>query len=181
MRVAGFIERLKIVVKPKGREREAEDIAESTVSPEQVESISKVSPQPELEAPKSHKGLRKPSVSSRRPSNEPSAKQNTSPQPTDYLYFGEGTSSAEVSKSLSIRSRSRSPNVQPGQSSITTSGTYSNPTSNSSGRDNSGFLKTGMDTRTSQMGYSSLTYGGSLQYDYAGTQAPGVAGFDNAA
>ncbi|KAK8125200.1 uncharacterized protein PG998_000959 [Apiospora kogelbergensis] len=38
--------------------------------------------------------------------------------------------------------------------------------------DDSGFLNTRVAGARQQMGYQNLTYGGSLQYDYSGTQAP---------
>ncbi|KAI0845449.1 hypothetical protein F5Y00DRAFT_246228 [Daldinia vernicosa] len=178
MSVAGFISRVKSVIKPQNwrTKPQEEDIKAPTVPLEQTESTSKDSSKSGLHAPKSNKGLRKPSVSSGQSSSRSSAKQDVSPEPTDYLYFGEGVSPAEVSQSLSEQSQSKSPSIRPAQASTTT-GTHNNPATGS-GKDNSGFLKTGMDTQATQMGYSNLTYGGSLQYDYAGTQAPGVAGVD---
>ncbi|KAI1653126.1 hypothetical protein F4813DRAFT_375897 [Daldinia decipiens] len=180
MGIAGFLSRVKSVIKPQDRKRdlqEDENVKLPTVSLEKTESTSRASSQSGSCAPKSNKGLRKPSVSSGQSSNRLSAKQSVSSEPTDYLYFGEGVSSAEVSQSLSSQSQSqsKSPSIRPDQSSTTTTGAHNNPAAGS-GKDNSGFLKTGMDTQTTQMGYSNLTNGGSLQYDYAGTQAPGVAG-----
>ncbi|KAI0105830.1 hypothetical protein F4814DRAFT_76417 [Daldinia grandis] len=180
MSVADFISRLKSVINPQNWKRKPQDdenVKSPTVSLEQAESTSRDSSQSALRASKSNKGLRKPSVSSGQSSSRLSVQQSISPEPTDYLYFGEGVSSAEVSQSLSKQSQSRSPSIRPDRSSITTTGTQNSLTT-SSGKDNSGFLKTGMDTQVTQMGYSNLTSGGSLQYDYAGTQAPGVAGGD---
>ncbi|KAI2782508.1 hypothetical protein F4815DRAFT_424905 [Daldinia loculata] len=179
MGVAGFISRVKSIIKPqsrKGKSQEDDNVKSPTASLEQTESTPKDSSQSGPRAPKSNKGLRKPSVSSGQSSSRLSAKQDVSPEPTDYLYFGEGVSSAEVSRSLSKQSQNKSPSIRPDQSSTTTTETHNNP--GTSGRDNSGFLKTGMDTQATQVGYSNLTHGGSLQYDYAGTQAPGVAGVD---
>ncbi|KAI1642670.1 uncharacterized protein F4817DRAFT_352051 [Daldinia loculata] len=181
MGVAGFISRVKSIIKPqsrKGKPQEDDNVKAPTASLEQTESTSKDSSQSGPRAPKSNKGLRKPSVSSGQSSSRLSAKQDVSPEPTDYLYFGEGVSSAEVSRSLSKQSQNKSPSIRPDQSSTTTTTGTHNNLATSSGRDNSGFLKTGMDTQATQMGYSNLTHGGSLQYDYAGTQAPGVAGVD---
>ncbi|KAI8958045.1 hypothetical protein F5Y11DRAFT_54633 [Daldinia sp. FL1419] len=180
MGAAGLITRLKKAIKPQEptKEYKEEDVEYPELSLEENEPISKALSQSGLHAPKSNKGLRKPSVSSGHSSGRSSTRQNTSPEPSDYLYFGEGVSAAEVSKSLSIRSRSKSSNIQADQS--TSTYVTQNYSTSSTSRDNSGFLKTGMDTHTSQMGYTNLTYGGSLQYDYAGTQAPGVAGFGSA-
>lgn len=108
-------------------------------------------------------GLRKPSNAGRnRPSTTSDLRKKNEVLPTDYLYFGDGTSADQVSSDLSnkVRPQSASPN----------GGASSQPGSGLAiGKDNSGYTATGLNNN-SQMGYSSLTYGGSLQYDYAGTQ-----------
>ncbi|KAI1383954.1 uncharacterized protein F4822DRAFT_418118 [Hypoxylon trugodes] len=116
------------------------------------------------------KGLRKASsVSASRLSARKHPSKSAEYEPSDYLYFGEGVSAADVSKSLSNRNRSKSTSNISGHPSTTSTSNTANP----NGRDNSGFLNTGMNTHTAQMGYSNLTYGGSLQFDYSGTQVGG--------
>ncbi|KAI0007750.1 hypothetical protein F4779DRAFT_489056 [Xylariaceae sp. FL0662B] len=110
------------------------------------------------------KGLRKAAISNRHPSSREHHTKPEEPRPTDYLYFGEGTSSANISRSLSTQARTSSATDR----SQTSSRAHYVP--NPTGKDTSGFPAAGLDQHTSQMGYSSVTYGGSLQYDYAGTQ-----------
>lgn len=89
----------------------------------------------------------------------------TQPKPSDYLYFGDGSSP----RSSTVPSRS-STQRHPGG----TPQHVANPAGNTSaGNDNSGYLATGLNNN-SGMAYQNLTYGGSLQYDYAGTQTYGA-------
>ncbi|KAI1413077.1 hypothetical protein F5Y13DRAFT_161507 [Hypoxylon sp. FL1857] len=182
MPLQSLISRLKSTKKPQDRERNTheeescndvvEEPSTSSQQTEQTERTAQSSTQRlEVNEAESVKGLRKPSVSGRRSLNQeiPSRSTDSEPSASDYLYFGEGTSAADVSQSLLNRSRSKSVGNTPGQP---PTGNWNQPTK-SGGRDQSGFLSTGLNTQTTQMGYSNLTYGGSLQYDYAGTQAPG--------
>ncbi|KAI7788743.1 hypothetical protein LA080_008634 [Diaporthe eres] len=96
----------------------------------------------------------------------PSDRNNDKVKPSDYLYFGEGSSGYHPRHTVanSTNQQGRASNG----SRYTTAGS-----GNPSGRDNSGYLATGLNNNT-QMGYSNLTYGGSLQYNFAGTQPIGV-------
>ncbi|KAI1078952.1 hypothetical protein F5B20DRAFT_545658 [Whalleya microplaca] len=119
------------------------------------------------------KGLRKASISKRRPLSQEYRSEPKEPKPTDYLYFGEGTSSANISRSLSTQSQVRTSGVSR-QSQTSSKVPY---TPGPTGKNASGFPSNGLDQHTNQMGYSSITYGGSLQYDFAGIQqnaGPGV-------
>ncbi|KAK8020820.1 hypothetical protein PG990_005958 [Apiospora arundinis] len=88
------------------------------------------------------------------------------PSPSDYLYFGpkkggrEAASTSTEAATNRVRSRQSPPSSGGGQAAQT------------SRTDDSGFLNTGVAGARQQMGYQNLTYGGSLQYDYSGTQAP---------
>lgn len=120
----------------------------------------------DADAPKPVRGLRKATVSTKQPVIQADRPQSIDQAgPLDYLYFGEGVSQADVSQSLQTRGRSKSTDDAPHQPP-----TGSCSTATTSGKDQSGFLKTELNTHTTQMGYNNLTYGGSLQYDYAGTQ-----------
>lgn len=116
-------------------------------------------------APKPVTGRRKPSNAAQRQPTQfvtaPSDKDKHRVKPTDYLYFGEGSSGYHPRHTVT-----NSTNQQG-------NGATTLPQGNPSGRDHSGYLATGLSNITSQMGYSSLTYGGSLQYNYAGTQPVG--------
>ncbi|ROV92043.1 hypothetical protein VMCG_09531 [Cytospora schulzeri] len=108
-------------------------------------------------------GLRKPSdASQNRPSTTSDRRKKNEVLPTDYLYFGDGTSGNSASNNVSCTLHPQSAMLNGAASSQSGSGL-------ASGKDNSGFTATGLNNN-SQMGYSNLTYGGSLQYDYAGTQ-----------
>lgn len=121
-------------------------------------------------APKPVTGRRKPSNAAQKPPPESitahSDRNNDKVQPSDYLYFGEGSSGypARHSVSNSANQQGRASNGPR----YTKTGS-----ANPSGRDNSGYLATGLNNN-SQMGYNNLTYGGSLQYNFAGTQPIGV-------
>lgn len=116
-------------------------------------------------APKPVTGLRKPSnAAQKRPSQSITASSDNEP-PLQYLYFGDNSTyparNAGASNTGKHASASNSPRYsQVGQG-------------NPSGRDNSGYLATGLNNN-SQMGYSNITYGGSLQYNFAGTQPIGL-------
>ena len=114
-------------------------------------------------SPKPVTGRRKPSNAAQKPPMQSitasSDRYNDKVQPTDYLYFGEGSSGYPA------RHTAANGTSQQGGSSNGPRYTPGNP----SGRDNSGYLATGLNNNT-QMGYSNLTYGGSLQYNFAGTQ-----------
>ncbi|KAI0169424.1 hypothetical protein GGR52DRAFT_555082 [Hypoxylon sp. FL1284] len=117
-------------------------------------------------SPRPARGLRKATVSSNGQLARPDRRRPIHHvEPSDYLYFGEGVSAADVSRSL----LSKSPRISDDNSSLGPRAAAPSSTT-SSGRDGSGFLKNESSTHTAQMGYSYLTYGGSLQYDYAGTQ-----------
>ncbi|OTB02931.1 hypothetical protein M426DRAFT_322176 [Hypoxylon sp. CI-4A] len=183
-----LITRLKSTRKPRNENQEPQEphedetVDDSAAPSQPTESeAEELSNQVEVREPKPARGLRKATVSNRRSSdqddeNQRGSTQSLEPGPTDYLYFGEGISAVEVSRSLSSRSQNRSTSHV--SSTHQSTGSHSNltvqsqsSTTNQSGRDNSGFLNTRMNTHTAAMGYSYLTYGGSLQYDYAGTQS----------
>lgn len=120
--------------------------------------------------PKPVTGRRKPSNAAQKPPAEfvtgPNDRNNDKVEPSDYLYFGEGSSGYHPRHTIV-----NSTNQQGGTSNgprYTTVGS-----GNPSGRDNSGYLAAGLNHNT-QMGYSNLTYGGSLQYNFAGTQPIGL-------
>ncbi|KAM0819777.1 hypothetical protein AB5N19_05593 [Seiridium cardinale] len=116
--------------------------------------------------PRKPTGKRKPSNASKlRQSSYQRRAQSEEPRPQDYLYFGESQKYPRLSPASSHQ-------VQAKSSSGTVGATV--PNHQTTGRDNSGFLNTGMNNQ--QMGYQNLTYGGSLQYDYSGVQAPGTGG-----
>ncbi|OTA89059.1 hypothetical protein M434DRAFT_398781 [Hypoxylon sp. CO27-5] len=175
-----LISRLRSTRKPRDREEdvhkekdcEDENVEDLPTSSHQTEHTPQGSTK-QLEANDGGavKGLRKLSVSGRRSSNRRMAIRSTDVGPSDYLYFGEGTSAANVSQSLLNRSRGKSAEYTPEQP---PTGTW-NHLSSGGGKDQSGFLNTGLGTQTQQMGYSNLTFGGSLQYDYSAAQAPGFA------
>ncbi|KAI1866482.1 hypothetical protein JX265_007783 [Neoarthrinium moseri] len=121
---------------------------------------------PDTERPRPIKptGKRKPSNAAQlRQSRQKRREKDQEPSPTDYLYFGEGVRSPTRAASTTHKGDTRS------------SGANSNPAVPSiivTGTDSSGFLNSGMTSNNQQMGYQNLTHGGSLQYDYAGVQAP---------
>ena len=84
------------------------------------------------------------------------------PQPNDYLYFGQPGEASGIGGSTYQNAGAYGKQSSTGSQSKPATG---NPPS--SGRDDSGFLDTGLNNQ--QIGYQHLTYGGSLQYDYAGT------------
>jgi hypothetical protein len=104
-------------------------------------------------------GLRKPSV------NRPKKTKESEPSKPEFLYFG--PDGPDFSR------RSHSVSGQPSQNSPSNTATAASDTVPA--RDDSGFLNTGIQNSVnSPMGYSNLTYGGSLQYDYAQTQGYGT-------
>lgn len=118
--------------------------------------------------PRKHTGKRKPSNASKlRYNGQKHRAHSAEPRPQDYLYFGDGgTPPGRSSTSLpSHQTQSRSSSTQAG---------LTVPGQSTAGRDNSGFLNVGMSNSSMSSSYSAVTYGGSLQYDYAGTQAPGT-------
>lgn len=118
--------------------------------------------------PRKLTGKRKPSNASRlRQSHHLPRSHSAEPRPQDYLYFGEG-GKAPGSPSASTHQ------VQ-ARSSSTTAG-LAVPPQRTTAQNSSGFLNSGTSSPQMASTYSSLTYGGSLQYDYSGTQAPGVGG-----
>lgn len=121
--------------------------------------------------------------------------QSDDKEPTaeDYLYFGEGgrwsTSPKRSPQVKAISTKSPTPSRPSSlrfendfRPQITRSNTGdlivrgatvllpSNPT----GKDHSGFLASGINVAHNSMGYNNLTYGGALQFDYAGVQVLGV-------
>ena len=112
-------------------------------------------------------GMRKPSnAAQHKPSSTSERRKKNEVQPSDYLYFGDGTSGNYVSKPGSAQPLPHGAASSGGGSSYSGSGF-------ASGKDNSGYTANGLNNN-SQMGYSNLTYGGSLQYNFAGTQAFGA-------
>lgn len=96
--------------------------------------------------------------------------KNKAENPTDYLYFGPGLDAAGAA----ARSGGGGGGAPAGAATRTPE---TRRRALSSGcavarTDDSGFLNTGVAGARQQMGYQNLTYGGSLQYDYSGTQAP---------
>ncbi|KAI1448895.1 hypothetical protein F5Y02DRAFT_284574 [Annulohypoxylon stygium] len=192
-----LMSRLKSIRKPRDQKKEPRDdeSPEDRLNPlqqtkvaSQYSSYQPNTSQLNTSQPKPLKGLRKASVSARLPPSrgisnrsidrdrDQDQEQDPDPEPSDYLYFGEGVSAEDVSQSLVNRTQSKSTSNHSGQLSVgpITHPTPSNPSN--AGRDNSGFIETGLNTHTAQMGYSSLTYGGSLQYDYSGTHGQPYVG-----
>ncbi|KAI0377591.1 hypothetical protein F5Y04DRAFT_263707 [Hypomontagnella monticulosa] len=161
----GIISRLRSIRKPRDHSPEAH----KGEDPEHTQAEDPLQ-EPEASASTNVTGLRRASPSSGRLTSGGDRSRSLDLEPSDYLYFGEGVSATDVSQSLSNRSRSKSTSNTSNPSS---GRTPNNPTSHS-GKDHSGFLNTQINTHTTQMGYSNLTYGGSLQYDYAGTQGQGT-------
>lgn len=88
------------------------------------------------------------------------------------LYFG-----ASLSPEQALRVYKSSTPASGSSSSSVSSVTGKSPAvaSNASGRDASGYLSSSVGSQNIMNGtYSSLTYGGSLQYNYAGTQSYGA-------
>ncbi|KAI1089395.1 hypothetical protein F5B19DRAFT_377621 [Rostrohypoxylon terebratum] len=188
-----LMSRLKSIRKPRDQKKEPREDG-SPKERLQPSQRTKVAPpynsnQPNTSQPKPLKGLRKASVSARLPigrgisnrsidqnrdqEQDQNQEQDLDPEPSDYLYFGEGISAKDISQSLMNRTQGKSTSNQPGQLSI---GPINHSTPSNTGKDNSGFIDTGLNTHTAQMGYSSLTYGGSLQYDYSGTHGQPFVG-----
>lgn len=100
--------------------------------------------------------------------------RSVEPRPQDYLYFGQGGGSS--SSATSVPRSSLHQSQQPPRAVSSGAIEVKSSSTPSSGRDASGFLSVGISNPQMSSTYSSLTYGGSLQYDYAGVQAPGVDG-----
>ncbi|KAI1204137.1 uncharacterized protein F4807DRAFT_448893 [Annulohypoxylon truncatum] len=186
-----LISRLKSTRKPRDQER---DSREDERREDDLDTLQQTKPTPQYTSgrpsnsqPKPVKGLRKASVSARLSTNrdnsnrptdhdeEQDQEQDLEPEPSDYLYFGEGISATDISRSLVNQTQSKS--VSSDISGHSSARTRNNPTpSSNGGKDNSGFIETGLNVHTAQMGYSNLTYGGSLQYDYSGTHGQPYAG-----
>ncbi|ORY57473.1 uncharacterized protein BCR38DRAFT_501815 [Pseudomassariella vexata] len=155
---------------PSSQQQQHEDARAEThtpfpaLEPENTPALSIPTIAIPTEGPKKITGKRKPSDAAWRPraSLQESRYGPHNPAPSEYLYFGEGgRSPGRRSGASAQRERAQ---TTAGRTERTS---QYHPTS---GRDDSGFLVTGV--RTQQAGYSNLTYGGSLQYDYSGTQAP---------
>ncbi|KAI1452027.1 hypothetical protein F4805DRAFT_449033 [Annulohypoxylon moriforme] len=181
-----LVSRLKSIRKPRDQKKDARG---DESRDDHLDSLQQTKPapprytsdQPNFSQSKPVKGLRKASVSARLSTGRENSRrsidqdedkdkdqeQDPDPEPSDYLYFGEGTSATNISQSLVNRSQSKSVGNTSGQPSIRT--TSNNHTPSHGRKDSSGFIDTGLNVHTAQMGYSNLTYGGSLQYDYAGT------------
>ncbi|KAI2616148.1 hypothetical protein GGS26DRAFT_596980 [Hypomontagnella submonticulosa] len=168
-----IISLLKSATRPRSQEPEFHEDEDPKHSPA-LATTEEALREPETITPTHVTGLRKGSPSNRRPITRRSWSRSVvvDVEPSDYLYFGEGISATDVSQSLSSRSRSKSTS---NTSSLSPSRTRNNATSQS-GQDHSGFLNAQINTHTTQMGYSNLTYGGSLQYDYAETQGRVIGG-----
>ncbi|KAK8049663.1 hypothetical protein PG994_011393 [Apiospora phragmitis] len=157
-----------------------ESLAEPTTTGKRKPSDARrsgIAPRPRLNS--DVMGKRKPQdtaalVASRPRANSyqtPTSKREGEPSPADYLYFGPkeegGASSSNAGGSAPTGDAAN--RTRPRQTPSASGGSHTAQTSRT---DDSGFLKTGVAGARQQMGYQNLTYGGSLQYDYSGTQAP---------
>lgn len=103
------------------------------------------------------------------PSTIPSDKRSDDPT-GNMLYFGTGLSPEQALRAY------KSPTPAGSSSSVSSAaGKVPAVAGNASGRDASGYLSSSVGSTNIMNGtYSSLTYGGSLQYNYAGTQSYGA-------
>ncbi|KAK8056174.1 hypothetical protein PG993_001401 [Apiospora rasikravindrae] len=101
----------------------------------------------------------------------PTRKGEGEPSPADYLYFGpKDEKGAPLSNGGGSAAAGDATNRnRPRHTQSSSGGSHAAQPSRT---DDSGFLNTGMAGARQQMGYQNLTYGGSLQYNYSGTQAP---------
>jgi len=107
-------------------------------------------------------GLRKPGHTAAAPDcHEHDGFDFKEAQPNDYLYFGQP---GEASQGGGTHTTAAAHGKHTGAGSPSQRPTSTSP---GSGKDDSGFLNSGLSNQ--QMGYQNLTYGGSLQYDYSGT------------
>jgi hypothetical protein len=134
--------------------------------------------QPESPPARHPTGKRKPSgLSVRRPPGySPPAQGQTpplqrtnsaEPAPEDYLYFGDPARAAQGTSTLSSSAPGGTLYRSQSQGVMRQSGAVPQSQGMAS-RDDSGFLNSGV--RTQQVGYQNVTYGGSLQCDFSGTQ-----------
>ncbi|KAK8114551.1 hypothetical protein PG999_006620 [Apiospora kogelbergensis] len=94
------------------------------------------------------------------------------PSPSDYLYFGPKDENEDVARPKVVGPTSTGAATNRNRSHEAPSSSGGNHVAQTSRADDSGFLNTRVAGARQQMGYQHLTYGGSLQYDYSGTQAP---------
>lgn len=88
------------------------------------------------------------------------------------LYFGQGVSADQAMKTYTA-----GPTTKPAAAGgrTTTAGRKNGGGGGASGRDASGYLRTGINDSSIMAGtYSALTYGGSTQYNFSGTQSYGA-------
>ncbi|KAK8088970.1 hypothetical protein PG997_003931 [Apiospora hydei] len=100
----------------------------------------------------------------------PTGKGEVEPSPADYLYFGPKEEGASLPNRYGSVAAGDATNRNRARHTSSSSG--GGHAAQPSRTDDSGFLNTGVAGARQQMGYQNLTYGGSLQYDYSGTQAP---------
>lgn len=104
-------------------------------------------------------GRRKPAA------GDPTTRCRAKSEPESMLYFGDGSSSSNS------RLKTPAPAPRLASNSHATSSKSGSAAGGASGRDASGYLNTGVGRNNIMNGsYSSITYGGSLQYGFAGTQ-----------
>ncbi|KAI4598445.1 hypothetical protein KJ359_002855 [Pestalotiopsis sp. 9143b] len=152
-----------------GDDRRFSDILEAPLNAELPSAAARTGP-----VSRKPTGKRKPGHTSRlRHNHTVRRSRSVEPSPQDYLYFGDGGNPSSTTASLAPP-RGSLQQSQP--RAVSTGAIVTTSNTQSTGRDASGFLNTGMSTNNQQMGYSALTYGGSLQYDYAGVQAQGIGG-----
>lgn len=85
--------------------------------------------------------------------------------PTDYLYFGPGLDTSTAWRSAGAPTSAATKTPETRRRALSSGCAVPRA-------DDSGFLNTGVAGARQQMGYQNVSYGGSLQYDYSGTQAP---------
>lgn len=91
------------------------------------------------------------------------------------LYFGNGVSSQQAMKTYTAGPKPGGGGGRGSGGRTTKAGTGTG--GHASGRDSSGYLRTGgggSDTSIMAGTYSALTYGGSTQYNFSGTQSYGA-------
>lgn len=154
---------------PKGK-LSSKQMTEASVPSWQQSSQSQPSEAPTGQRPTTGRRSRGASAShGSLPSIIPSDKRSDDPT-GNMLYFGTGLSPEQALRAY------KSP-TSAGSSSSVSSAAGKPPAAagNASGRDASGYLSSSVGSTNIMNGtYSSLTYGGSLQYNYAGTQSYGA-------
>lgn len=99
-------------------------------------------------------------------SDERRKSQQDEPSGNEMLYFGQGVSPDQAMKTYTAGPKPRTHTSRP------TGGKGGGGRISGSGRDASGYLQTGVNNTSIMAGtYSALTYGGSTQYNFSGTQS----------